>query len=231
MTNKKQYKKQSTPKSFDYSDEWFTPRESVIEMISFGYLGTLIPQYIANDYTLTIMLPFDSEQSEFVKVLKEINEYFGGDHIKLIYGIRDYLSAPVGTYVYDYLITNPPFSIKNEVISKCLEYMNHFANDDLYTSFNLLLPIETLGSVERNEIYTRTANGVPTNIFIPKRRIKFTDAGAPNKSGANFHSIYMEWLSSTHNEQVWETSSLRFDFEGLPKTMEELIEYIRGDIS
>ena len=52
-----------------------------------------------------ILLPFDTENSLFVKELKQ-----QGANIK--YGFRDFMEID---YYYDLLITNPPFSIKEKV--------------------------------------------------------------------------------------------------------------------
>lgn len=57
------------------------------------------------------MCPYDSKDSEFVK--------YGLDRgYKVIYGIQDFLEKD---YDYDYLITNPPFSIKDDVIENVLK--------------------------------------------------------------------------------------------------------------
>lgn len=100
-----------------YSDEWYTERYVVEEMYSL-----LNPREGS-----TILCPFDSENSEFVKYAKE-NNY------NVIYDIRDFCSD--NKYKCDYIITNPPFSIKDDVIEYCLKYK---------VSTCLVLPLDSLG--------------------------------------------------------------------------------------
>lgn len=74
-----------------------------------------------------ILLPFDTAESEFTKIITA--EY--DKHA--IWGIRDFLTKH---YEFDYLITNPPYSIKDKIIERCI---------DLGKPSVLLLPIDTLG--------------------------------------------------------------------------------------
>lgn len=77
-----------------YSDEWYTSRATVEAMLDI---------FPCND-TDTILCPFDSEKSQFVKVLQERGH-------KVIYSIRDFLErAP---YSFDCIYTNPPVQRKD----------------------------------------------------------------------------------------------------------------------
>lgn len=107
----------------DYSDEWYTPKSVVEKAFS-------IFPCKASD---RILMPFDSEKSEFVKVAKERG-------YNIVYNIKDFLTRD---YEFDYLITNPPFSIKDKVIERCVE---------LKRPATLILPIDSLGGGETPSI-------------------------------------------------------------------------------
>ena len=99
------------------SDEWYTPIEIVKTM-----LNVFPPK--AGD---KILLPFDTDKSNFTKIVTR-------DYDPLaIYGINDFLTKD---YEFDYLITNPPYSNKDEIIARCIETGRPCA---------LVLPIDALG--------------------------------------------------------------------------------------
>lgn len=147
-----------------YSDEWYTDRETVEKALR---LFPCKP-------TDTIMLPFDTDQSEFVKVLKERG-------YKIIYNITDFLTSD---YTYDYLITNPPFSIKDKVLEKCVKSGK---------PSTLILPIESLGGVKRHELY----KGTNLKVYIPTRRINYYDEDGQKRKGSSFHSIILHVNADT----------------------------------
>lgn len=74
-----------------------------------------------------ILLPFDTAESNFTKIITA--EY----DKQAIWGIQDFLTRD---YEFDYLISNPPYSIKDKIIERCI---------DLGKPSVLLLPIDTLG--------------------------------------------------------------------------------------
>ncbi len=77
------------------SDEWYTP----IEVVRF--IETLV------DKSKKIICPFDTEKSNFVKIFNNS-----------IHNITDFMEKD---YEYDVCITNPPFSLRDKVIRKCLD--------------------------------------------------------------------------------------------------------------
>lgn len=99
------------------SDEWYTPLETVKTM-----LEVFTPLRGAR-----VLLPFDTEKSNFTKVITQDYDPFA------IYGITDFLTSK---YEFDYLISNPPYSNKDEIIAKCIETGKPCV---------LVLPIDTLG--------------------------------------------------------------------------------------
>lgn len=99
------------------SDEWYTPIEIVRTMLN------VFPPKVGDK----ILLPFDTDKSNFTKIVTR--EY---DPLA-IYGINDFLTKE---YEFDYLITNPPYSNKDEIIARCIETGRPCV---------LVLPIDTLG--------------------------------------------------------------------------------------
>jgi len=100
-----------------YSDEWYTDQPTVdkcLEILS-PVDGSIV------------LCPFDSEHSLFVQTLQARSH-------KVIFGISDFLSYV--HYEFDYLVTNPPFSLKDRVIQKCYEYGKKSV---------LILPLDSLG--------------------------------------------------------------------------------------
>lgn len=144
-----------------YSDEWYTERRIVNEMYSI-----LNPKNGS-----TILCPFDTDKSEFVKYAKD-------NGFNVIYGIRDFCSNKV--YDCDYIITNPPFSIKDAVIKRALDYGKRTC---------LVLPLDSIGGVKRHELF-KEYESYPY-IYVPKKRINYIGSDLETKKGACFHSVYM----------------------------------------
>ena len=102
------------------SDEWYTPENVVRQMLD------LFPPPKGG----TILCPFDTADSNFVKVLQENCDN------KVVYGVRDFMTRD---YQFDYLITNPPFSYKDRIIERCINTGKPCV---------LLLPLDTLGGAQ-----------------------------------------------------------------------------------
>jgi hypothetical protein len=156
----------------DYSDEWYTDLETV--NLCYDWLQPLPGS--------RIICPFDSEESFFVKVGIERG-------FKVIYGITDFLE-PVA-YGFDYLITNPPFSIKDRVIEKVYQYKKPAL---------LILPIDSLSGVRRHSLYAQ--HGKPA-LYIPTRRINYYDQNWVKRNNSNFPSIFMKF-NTTDTSLTWD---------------------------
>ena len=140
----------------DRSDEWYTPKWCVQQI--FDYYKP----------TGKILLPWDTDKSNFVK-------YCCNNNIEHVYNIRDFMTTD---YNCDWIISNPPYSNKDDIIERCIEIGKPTV---------LLLPIESLGGVRRHAAYRHTK----LNIYIPERRIAFiSDNGEQSKAAAH-HSIYL----------------------------------------
>jgi hypothetical protein len=72
----------------------------------------------------------------------------------------DFLDSETHPEKYDCIVTNPPYSRKEEFLEKCYE---------LGKPFSLLLPLTALEGKKRQELYRR----YEVQLIIPNRRINF----------------------------------------------------------
>lgn len=155
------------------TDEWYTPLDVVIK--SYELLNVR--------YKSTVLCPFDTHESNFVKWGQNTNNV-------VLYSMRDYLET---TYDHDYLITNPPFSLKDKVIEKILKEGKPSA---------LILPLDSIGGARRHKLWAKY--GYPS-IYVPSKRIRYIDGTGANRDKISFHSIIM-LLNVGKSEIVWETN-------------------------
>lgn len=159
-----------------YSDEWYTSRATVESMLD---IFPCNPQDV-------VLCPFDSEKSQFVKVLQERGH-------KVIYGIRDFLERE--PYSFDCIYTNPPFSLKTAVIERCI------ATGKKCT---LVSPLDSLGGVKRHAQYKKTN----LFVYVPTKRIAFYDEQGIKRKGASFHSIFLQ-VNADRNGIIYEYERVR----------------------
>lgn len=79
----------------------------------------------------------------------------------------------------DYIITNPPFSIKHKFLSRCYQLGKPFA---------LLMPLTTFDSAERQKLFHRRGIEV---LFMPKR-VHF-ETPSTKGAGAWFMTAWFTW--------------------------------------
>jgi hypothetical protein len=154
------------------NDEWYTTKETV----------NLMFDLLAIPNAAKVICPFDTDKSNFV--VEGIARGY-----EMLYGMRDWLS---GNYDYDYLITNPPYSIKDDVIEKCLVSGKPSA---------LVLPIDSMGGKRRHGLYKKY--GYPT-IYMPTKRINYISVDGLHTKGNHFHSIIMILNDPKGNRLIWE---------------------------
>lgn len=93
------------------NDEFYTPKYAIEPIL----------KYI--DKSKTIWCPFDNENSWFVKMFIENGNKVIYSHID---DNKDFLNYEPQEE-YDYIISNPPYSIKAEVLERCFELNKPFA--------------------------------------------------------------------------------------------------------
>jgi hypothetical protein len=155
------------------SDEWYTPLHIVLKCY----------ELLKVKYKSTILCPFDGAESQFVQWGQKSNN-------TVLYGMRDYLQK---SYQHDYMITNPPFSIKDQIIEKVLKEGKPTA---------LVLPLDSLGGIKRHKIWSQF--GYPS-VYIPAKRMQFIDGTGAGRNKISFHSIIM-LLNIGKSEIIWDTN-------------------------
>ncbi|MDH4127267.1 MAG: hypothetical protein OEV44_00825 [Spirochaetota bacterium] len=95
------------------SDEWYTPKSAVSHILSY-----LKPNS-------KILSPFDTKDSNFIKILNDAGHKVVYTHIKYGYDFFDLTKKQVAEY--DYIISNPPYSKRNEILIKLYELEKPFA--------------------------------------------------------------------------------------------------------
>lgn len=143
----------------EYSDEWYTTEDVATRALDL--LG-----FVPN----RLLCPFDTSESNFVRCAQQRS-------IETIFGMRDFLWMV--DYECDAIVTNPPFSMKDDVIERCYEYG---------VPTVLVLPLDVLGGRRRHELYERY--GAP-GAYVPKRRFNYIDGSGRNRSASNFHSVFL----------------------------------------
>ena len=121
MPNNKGYLTAKTDKA---SDEVYTPSFAVEPIIKH------IPKNIKK-----IWCPFDDSESEYVKILKREGYEVINSHIDEGKNFFEYEPEE-----YDCIISNPPFSIKDDILKRL---------DELNKPYAILLPLPTLQGQKR----------------------------------------------------------------------------------
>lgn len=158
------YLKAKTDKA---SDEVYTPDYAVLPLIK--YIETFIKKE-----NITIWCPFDTEESEYVKILSKIK------HVSIIYthidnGCNFFDYEPEE---YDLIISNPPFSIKDDIIKRL---------DELDKPYAILLPLPSLQGKKRFE-YIKNCQAL---IFDERINYYTTPDRTEIQKGVSFASFYL----------------------------------------
>lgn len=112
-----------------------------------------------------VWLPFNNYDSEFKLYSDELKLKYQATH-KFDDLKNDFFKTlpPKGC---DLIISNPPFSLQNEIIERTFKFVEF----DLIKSFCLLLPLSTLETDFRANLYDKYKDQL--SIIIFKKRIKF----------------------------------------------------------
>tara|TARA_R110001599_G_scaffold352904_1_gene589267 strand:- start:220 stop:705 length:486 start_codon:yes stop_codon:yes gene_type:complete len=95
------------------------------------------------------------------------------EHSEIIHQDKDFFTYEPDEY--DYIIDNPPFSIKQQVLERCVSLKKPFA---------LLLPIETL----ERKYFKLLVKDQDFTMIIPNKRYNFV--GGSNKKNVMFKSCF-----------------------------------------
>lgn len=140
----------------------------------------------------SIWFPFNNYDSEFKLKADELNIKYKATHIFDDLGNDFFNTMPPKKC--ELLISNPPFSQQNEIIKRTFELVDK----KLIKSFCLLLPLSTLETPTRAEIYEKYIDKI--NILIFKKRIKFIG----KKTGFNKACCWVCYnIPNLKNKIIW----------------------------
>lgn len=148
-------------------DELYTTKEAVECILPF------IPPGVKTIWECTAI-----ENSEIVNVLKENGFEVISSHLNE--GLDFFKYQPQH---YDLIITNPPFSLKDQFLKRTFE---------LNKPFMMLLPITTLEGKKRSEMFQKNK----VQILIPSKRFNFIK----EKKGSWFQTSWFTWKLNLKND-------------------------------
>ena len=158
-----------TAKTDKASDEVYTPAYAIKPIIK--YVKKL--QIDNWKEKMTIWCPFDMEDSEYVRLLREAGFNVIATHIDN--GQNFFYYEPDS---YDLIISNPPFSIKDDVIKRL---------NELHKPYAILLPIPALQGQKRFPYMKRCQA-----LIFDKRINYFTNKETKEvQKGVSFGSFYL----------------------------------------
>ena len=156
------------------TDEWYTDQDIVDKCL----------EILDAPQGSTILCPFDSDESKFVQTLK-------AQGFKVIYGITDFIDSEQD-YECDYIVTNPPFSIKDQVIERVFKYGKRTV---------LVLPLDTMGGKARRKLFKEYEF---PQIYVPEARVSYYDQTWIKRTQSNFHSVIMTFNHKAESKLDWE---------------------------
>jgi len=151
-------------KSTKDSDEVYTPYYAVEPILKY-----LKPNS-------KIWCPFDKEWSAFVKVLSQNGHEVVYTHLD---NDENFFFTKVEC---DYIISNPPFSIKDKIIAKLYE---------IGKPFMLLLPVPTLQGITRGKMFK--VNGLELLVYDDRVGYHTRDTMHIAQKSNHFGSMYFCW--------------------------------------
>ena len=165
---------------FNKNDEYYTPSYAVYPIMKYLKEGS------------TIWCPFDKEESNFVQVLTK-------EGFKVIYGHietgQDFFKVEVPEC--DYIISNPPYSLKGEVFKRLYDIGKPFA-----------MLINFQGIFDHKDRFEMFKNNRTEMLWLSPR-VNYIKQGDYKASGVPFQSGYL--CSSIFKEQL--------NFEYLDKSL------------
>lgn len=149
------------------NDEFYTPEYAVVPICKYIKEGSVI------------WCPFDTENSWFVKVFKQEGYKVIYSHIDDVGGQGDFFKCEVPQC--DYIISNPPYSIKGKVFKRLFEIGKPFA-----------MLVGVVGLFESKERFEMFASNDFEIMYFDKRISYFKDYAEQTPSlSPPFSSVYV----------------------------------------
>lgn len=151
-----------TAKTDKQSDEYYTPEEAVFPLIKY-----IKPNSV-------IWCPFDKEYSKYIQLFRNNRLSVIASHID---DNKNFFYYEPQEH-YDYIISNPPFSLKDDILKRLTELNKPYA---------MLLPLPSMQGQKRFPYL------VGTQALIFDKRINFfsDDKYTKRATGVAFASIYI----------------------------------------
>lgn len=144
------------------NDEWYTPRNAIYPILKY-----LKPNS-------TIWCPFDTENSEYVKLFRESGHKVIATHISNGGNFFE-LNCPK----CDYIISNPPYSLKLEVFKRLFEIGKPFAM--------LVGVVGLFDSFGKADLFSKNT----FEIMYLNPRVKFINIDGNGKGQPPYQSAYV----------------------------------------
>jgi hypothetical protein len=141
------------------NDEIYTPEYAIKPILQF------VPK------NKIIWCPFDKEESNYVKLLRK-----NGNTVVISHKDNNQNFFEYEPDNWDIIVSNPPYSIKDQVLERCYQ---------LGKPFVLLLPLTTLEGIRRGKLFRKY--GVQLLVF--DKRINFLN----QKKNNWFNTSYFCW--------------------------------------
>lgn len=146
------------------SDEWYTPKNAVESILKYIPVGKII------------WCPFDKEESNFVKVLRENGYTVECSHIDNKDG--DFFNYQ--PLEWDMIVSNPPYSIRNDILRRAFSFGKPFA-----------LLMNTNGLFD-SQVRWDLFNQNDFSLFYLKGRVNYMkEYGKVEKTSPPFQSAYI----------------------------------------
>ena len=161
-------------KNMKINDEYYTSANAVEPILKHLKPNSLI------------LCPFDTKDSEYVKVLNDAGHNVIYSHISDGGDFFNYTYDDIKPF--DYIISNPPYSIKNEIIERLISFNKPFA---------MLLGVQSLTIRKFMKLWTNQK--LQLILFENKVFFNQPDKGQKktySKTGSYFHTYYFcnGWL-------------------------------------
>ncbi len=148
--------KRSFKKAFKAQDEYYTP--SILVNMLIPYLEKWERDFIEKEgYRPLIWLPFDTEDSQYYKILKKrfqvVRSHLNDD--------KDFFNYQPN--MFDLIVSNPPFSTKDKIFTRCIY--------ELKRPFVLLMNMMAINYQNIAEIFS--AVNPKIQFIIPDKKVSF----------------------------------------------------------
>ena len=164
------------------SDECMTPQFVVHAIAKYIPLHQMTRQ---NTYRTKVLCPFDKDEHAFPKVFRKLGYGVVNTHFDPLTGegldFFKYTKGDMEAHGIDFIVSNPPFSKKDEVLEHC---------DELGVPYALLLPLPTLQGQSR---FDKVFSKGYTQVLIFNARVPYSarEKHWSSMSGNHFASIFI----------------------------------------